>query len=278
MRWGAVGAVAAGAVLGLAGVPGAGALYAPGGAVVELTQGTFSKRVLRAREPWMVEFYAPWCGHCKALVPEYEKAAKSKKDLHFGAVDADSDKELGAVYNVQGFPSIKIFLPGGKTQDYNGKRTAGAMVRALKDAYPAVPQLPAEGEKLEKFVGHSAPLRLVLFTDKGDTPFPWRVTAARNGRKGKAGQEILFASVRHAHNKPGAWKQLLGAVAPDLPPPQKEDLPRVAALGRTTDGRQTVWWLPEDSAKDAPGLEAWYKDVRAKYKEWKAAGVGATEL
>jgi len=259
---------------------GAGALYAPGGPVADLTAKGFRKRVLGAREPWMVEFYAPWCGHCKALVPEYEKAAKSRKELHFGAVDADSERELGGQYGVQGFPTIKIFLPGGKVRDYEGQRTAQAMSKALKEAYPVVPQLPAEGEKLEAFAGNTgAPLRLVLFTDKGDTPFPWKVAAARYGRKGKPGQEILFASVKQAQKKPGAWKRLLGEVAPDLPPPQKEDLPRVAALGRSPDGRATVWWLPEDAAKDAAGLGAWYKEVREKYKAWKAEGAeGQAEL
>jgi protein disulfide-isomerase A6 len=226
----------------------------------------------------MVEFYAPWCGHCKALVPEYEKAAKSRQELHFGAVDADSERDLGGQYGVQGFPTLKIFLPGGKVRDYEGQRTAGAMSKALKEAYPVVPQLPAEGEKLEAFAGHTgAPLRFVLFTDKGETPFPWKKTAALYGRKGKPGQEILFASVKQAQKKPGAWKRLLGEVAPDLAPPQKEDLPRVAALARTPDGRATVWWLPTDGKKDAAGLGAWYKEVRGKYKAWKAEGAEGAE-
>ena len=195
-------------------------------------------------------------------------------------MDADSERELGGQYGVQGFPTLKIFLPGGKVRDYEGQRTAQAMSKALKEAYPVVPQLPAEGEKLEAFAGNTgAPLRLVLFTDKGDTPFPWKVAAARYGRKGKPGQQILFASVKQAQKKPGAWKRLLGEVAPDLPPPRKEDLPRVAALGRSPDGRATVWWLPEDAAKDAAGLGAWYKEVREKYKAWKAEGAeGQAEL
>jgi protein disulfide-isomerase-like protein len=246
--------------------------------VADLTAKGFRKRVLGAREPWMVEFYAPWCGHCKALVPEYEKAAKSRQELHFGAVDADSERDLGGQYGVQGFPTLKIFLPGGKVRDYEGQRTAGAMSKALKEAYPVVPQLPAEGEKLEAFAGHTgAPLRFVLFTDKGETPFPWKKTAALYGRKGKPGQEILFASVKQAQKKPGAWKRLLGEVAPDLAPPQKEDLPRVAALARTPDGRATVWWLPTDGKKDAAGLGAWYKEVRGKYKAWKAEGAEGAE-
>lgn len=47
--------------------------------VIELTQSNFEKLVLKSDEIWIVEFYAPWCGHCQQLVPEYKKAAAALK-------------------------------------------------------------------------------------------------------------------------------------------------------------------------------------------------------
>lgn len=53
--------------------------------VVELTPHNFDRLVTNGDEVWLVEFYAPWCGHCKNLVPEYKKTARALKvsDLYF---------------------------------------------------------------------------------------------------------------------------------------------------------------------------------------------------
>ncbi|KAL8473472.1 hypothetical protein ACS0TY_030345 [Phlomoides rotata] len=87
----------------------------------------------------VVEFYAPWCGHCKSLAPEYEKAASilSSNDppIVLSKVDAneEANKELASEFQVQGFPTIKILRNGGKNiQEYNGPREAAGIVDYLK--------------------------------------------------------------------------------------------------------------------------------------------------
>lgn len=57
------------------------ALYSPSSNVVDLTPSNFDKLVIQGDEVWVVEFFAPWCGHCKNLVPEYQKAATALKVL-----------------------------------------------------------------------------------------------------------------------------------------------------------------------------------------------------
>ena len=50
------------------------------GAVATLTDSTFKEEVYNSEDAWLVEFYAPWCGHCKKLAPEFAAAATSLKD------------------------------------------------------------------------------------------------------------------------------------------------------------------------------------------------------
>lgn len=66
--------------------------------------------MLESNDLWIVEFYAPWCGHCKKLTPEWEKAAKGLKGfVKLGAVDMTTDGDAGRPYDIKGYPTIKWF-------------------------------------------------------------------------------------------------------------------------------------------------------------------------
>lgn len=98
--------------------------------VVELTPANFQKEVMKSDSVWIVEFYAPWCGHCQRLTPEYKKAATALKGVvKLGAVNADEHRSLGGQYGVQGFPTLKIFGRNkNKPEDYNGGRDAKGII------------------------------------------------------------------------------------------------------------------------------------------------------
>jgi protein disulfide-isomerase A6 len=116
--------------------------------VVALTAANFEVNVYSTEHPWLVEFYAPWCGHCQRLVPEFEKASENLKGIFkFGAVNCDEDKnkEICGRFGIQGFPTLKIF-PFSTNQnkrgfskepkDYQGARTGKAIVDACLTEVP----------------------------------------------------------------------------------------------------------------------------------------------
>lgn len=73
-----------------------------------------------------VEFYAPWCGHCQRLAPEWKKVATNLKGLvSVGAIDCDieNNKGLCAMYEIKGFPTIKVFSPELKKNKRTGQLT-----------------------------------------------------------------------------------------------------------------------------------------------------------
>ena len=108
---------------------------------VILLDGTnFEKEVVQSKDIWLVLFYAPWCGHCKAFSPEYEKAAKALKGIFkIGAIDADKERSIGGKYNIQGFPTVKFFgIHKDKPVDYDKARTADAVINFMFDKARAI--------------------------------------------------------------------------------------------------------------------------------------------
>ncbi|XP_045481715.1 protein disulfide-isomerase A6 homolog [Harmonia axyridis] len=112
------------------------ALYSPSSDVIELTESNFDKLVTKGDEIWIVEFFAPWCGHCQSFAPEYQKAATRLKGVvKVGAVNADEHKSLGGRFNVRGFPTVKIFSTNKYSpEEFNGQRTAQGLIDAALSA------------------------------------------------------------------------------------------------------------------------------------------------
>ena len=74
--------------------------------VLVLTDKNF-EQAIKENEFILVEFYAPWCGHCQALEPEYAQAAKDlaekKSTIKLAKLDATAEKETGTKFNIEGF-------------------------------------------------------------------------------------------------------------------------------------------------------------------------------
>ncbi|KAG7014329.1 hypothetical protein SDJN02_24506, partial [Cucurbita argyrosperma subsp. argyrosperma] len=105
--------------------------------VVVLSPDNFNEIVLDSSKDVLVEFYAPWCGHCKNLAPIYEKVAaafKLENDVVIANLDADKYKDLAEKYGISGFPTLKFFPKGNKDgEDYDGGRDVGDFVNFINE-------------------------------------------------------------------------------------------------------------------------------------------------
>lgn len=138
--------------------------------VLELTDNDFESSISQ-HETLLVMFYAPWCGHCKRLKPEYAKAAedllRNDPPVALAKVDCtEAGKETCNKHSVSGYPTLKIFRNGELSQDYNGPREAAGIVKYMKaQVGPSSKEIKSVAE-LEKFLAAEKEASLVGFFEK----------------------------------------------------------------------------------------------------------------
>ena len=98
--------------------------------VLVLTEDNFDEAI-KENSKLLVEFYAPWCGHCKKLAPEYAAAAQALAEqdprVYIAKVDATENSNLASKFGVSGYPTIKWFVDG-EPSDYTGGRVKDEII------------------------------------------------------------------------------------------------------------------------------------------------------
>jgi len=140
--------------------------------VLDLTESNFDTEVQR-HEIVLVEFYAPWCGHCKRLAPEYEKAATALKSndppVPLAKVDCPANNDLCSKHGVSGYPTLKIFKNGEVSSDYNGPRDADGIAKYMRSKAGPSSKLLSSVADADKLIGGFDLVVVGFFTEGSNT-------------------------------------------------------------------------------------------------------------
>ncbi|KAM9339739.1 protein disulfide isomerase family A, member 8 [Symphorus nematophorus] len=122
--------------------------------VLELGDADFDY-LASEHETMLVKFYTPWCGHCKKLSPEFDKAATRLKGVvRLAKVDCTAHTETCSRFGVSGYPTLKIFRYGRDSAPYDGPRTTDGIYQYMKkQTGPDSVHLQTEDD-LQTFVNH----------------------------------------------------------------------------------------------------------------------------
>jgi len=175
-----------------------------------------------AKHVWLIEFYAPWCQHCRRFKPVFERVARDLDGfVKVGAVNCEKEKQLCGVEGVNSYPSIKL-KRGSATVAYEGERDAASLKAWALEQLPVRVMNVRKPAGLDSFFGRDATegsadaktravetTRFVFFSESAETP-AWLKVAA-NELKGR----FEFAEVR-SRNEAVAFKLMDSVKFPSL--------------------------------------------------------------
>jgi protein disulfide-isomerase A1 len=152
---------------------------------------------------------APWCGHCQQLTPIFVSSAKAS-EVPFGKVDCTANKQICEIYQIQGYPTLKLFYSSGKAVDFEGERDEATILAFLQKKTGPPSLLQTESEGLASFLATESNSRVVAYIEESsDNYATWKSVAQATGL-----DSFVFAHVASSlwgDHKEGSIDLLVGS-------------------------------------------------------------------
>ena len=100
-------------------------------AALHLTMDNFEAEVIQSDIPVLVDFWAPWCGPCRMVVPIIDEIAAERPDIKVGKINVDQEIELASRYGVMSIPTLVVLRDGKVVNQATGARPKGAILGML---------------------------------------------------------------------------------------------------------------------------------------------------
>ena len=100
-------------------------------AALTITKQNFQEEVMNSDKPVLLDFWAPWCGPCRMVVPIVEEIAGERSDIKVGKINVDEQIELASQFRVMTIPTLVVIKDGQVIQQAAGARNKNGILAML---------------------------------------------------------------------------------------------------------------------------------------------------
>ena len=98
---------------------------------VNINQSNFHEEVMNSERPVLLDFWAPWCGPCRRVVPIVEEIAREREDIKVGKINVEEEPELAMQFGVMSIPTLMVMKNGKIENQARGARPKQAILAML---------------------------------------------------------------------------------------------------------------------------------------------------